>query len=282
MDTLTTIIFYLGDEPVSGVLTAEFANETDFSASEVEFVSLDPDVATIAADYDEETHSFTYVVTPVSIGETYIYAKIGDGKICSARRKVVVKEYIPVETVILGEDCTLEKGKSIKIACEVAPENATEPSVTWTSSDESVATVSADGTVKAINYGAVDITAETSNGISDTCEITVVKTMRCSISRVRNDGNNIGNEWSHSAYIVNEPLTDGKIELYPGKELEFYCKSVEDDIKPDVGESTETHTVTEEDLTKGFTVEVEVTVTENAGKNYGKSAEFVVTFTFTP
>ena len=49
---------------------------------------------------------------------------------------------------------------------------------------------------------------------------------------------------------------------------------------PDVGEATVTHTVTEEDFANGFSVEVEVYATENGGRNSGKSAHFVTTFTF--
>ncbi|MDE6050010.1 MAG: Ig-like domain-containing protein, partial [Paramuribaculum sp.] len=50
---------------------------------------------------------------------------------------------------------------------------ATDKSVTWSSSDEDVATVSASGFVTAIKPGKATITATTANGLTASCEVTV-------------------------------------------------------------------------------------------------------------
>lgn len=42
------------------------------------------------------------------------------------------------------------------------------------------------------------------------------------------------------------------------------------------------HTVTEQDIANGFEKRMGVYVTENGGRNRGKSAHFAVTYTFSP
>ena len=68
----------------------------------------------------------------------------------------------------------------------------------------------------------------------------------------------------------------------PGETLTLHTRISEDDDNPDVGENTARYTVTEDGLKNGFAVTMDVYVTENGGKNSGKSAHFVVTYTFTP
>lgn len=78
------------------------------------------------------------------------------------------------KSVILNKSAvTLEAGDSIILSCEVLPETARDKSVTWTTSDRSVATVSTNGRVSAVSKGFCTITATTENGKSDTCRVTV-------------------------------------------------------------------------------------------------------------
>ena len=80
---------------------------------------------------------------------------------------------IPVASVtIAGGDFTLKEGVAKKIAATVAPVNATDKTVTWTSSDAAVATVDASGTVKAVKAGTATITA-TAGGKSASVKVTV-------------------------------------------------------------------------------------------------------------
>lgn len=62
--------------------------------------------------------------------------------------------------------------ESAKLTATVAPENATDKAVVWTSSDSNVATVGADGTVTGVDVGTATITA-TAGEKSATCEVTV-------------------------------------------------------------------------------------------------------------
>lgn len=68
---------------------------------------------------------------------------------------------------------TLEAGKTGKLSATVLPTTATDKSVTWSSNNEAVATVSANGTVTAHKVGTAVITARTANGKSASCTVTV-------------------------------------------------------------------------------------------------------------
>lgn len=58
------------------------------------------------------------------------------------------------------------------ITATVAPDDATNPTVTWSSSDNEVATVDDDGKVVGVKAGEATITA-TADGKSATCVVTV-------------------------------------------------------------------------------------------------------------
>lgn len=62
-----------------------------------------------------------------------------------------------------------------KLTATVQPENATNKTVTWSSSNTKVATVDKNGKVKAISNGTAVITATAVNGKTTTCKVTVSK-----------------------------------------------------------------------------------------------------------
>ena len=67
---------------------------------------------------------------------------------------------------------TIDEGKTITLKAAVSPSDATYKTVTWTTSNSSVAAVSG-GTVKGMRAGTVLITATTSNGKTAVCTVTV-------------------------------------------------------------------------------------------------------------
>ena len=66
---------------------------------------------------------------------------------------------------------------SVDLDATVAPDNATNKNVTWTSSDSNVATVSSSGVVTGVNVGTATITAtaESNSEAKATCTVTVGK-----------------------------------------------------------------------------------------------------------
>lgn len=68
----------------------------------------------------------------------------------------------------------MEVGATLALSATVAPSDSTDKSVTWVSSDASVATVTSSGSVKAIKAGTTKITVTTTDGGKvANCDITV-------------------------------------------------------------------------------------------------------------
>ena len=72
---------------------------------------------------------------------------------------------------------TLTEGETLTLTVATAPSYATDHSVTWSSSDEAVATVDTNGKVDAIAAGTATITATANDksGLTATCQVTVKK-----------------------------------------------------------------------------------------------------------
>jgi len=77
-----------------------------------------------------------------------------------------------VELVDVGDTLTMTINSTKTLSATVLPANAADKSVTWTSSDESVATVSG-GKITAKKTGTTTITAKTKNGKLDSLQLTV-------------------------------------------------------------------------------------------------------------
>lgn len=71
------------------------------------------------------------------------------------------------------DDVVLKIGETVKLKYEILPEDTKNKEVTWTSSDEKVATVK-NGKVTAKGEGDCEITVETKNGKTDVCDVEVL------------------------------------------------------------------------------------------------------------
>ena len=81
---------------------------------------------------------------------------------------------VPVSGVTLNKrSLILVKMGSEKLTATVASNDTTDKTLTWSTSNASVATV-ADGVVTAVDTGTATITVTTANGKTATCEVTVV------------------------------------------------------------------------------------------------------------
>ena len=83
---------------------------------------------------------------------------------------------VNVESITLNHtSATIELGESLTLTASVAPVNATDKSITWSSDAESVATI-VDGVITTHTAGTARITATANDGsgVSATCELTVV------------------------------------------------------------------------------------------------------------
>ena len=89
--------------------------------------------------------------------------------------RAVFGEVVPVTEITLNTTyLELLKDGTSQLTATISPANATYKGITWTSSDESVATVDATGKVTAVNPGKSFITATTADGAKAvSCEVTV-------------------------------------------------------------------------------------------------------------
>lgn len=149
------------------------------------------------------------VVTAVSQGEATVTAKAGNQ---TASCKVTVsKKVIDVESIELNRtELTIVEGESETLVATVKPENATDKTVSWSSADESIATVSESGVVTAIKDGETTITA-TSGTKSASCKVVVQKKI-IDVTSISLDKNSLelyeGTTASLSATVLPENATD--------------------------------------------------------------------------
>ena len=88
--------------------------------------------------------------------------------------KITLEDAVMADSVQLNKSTlTLNEGKYEYLTATVLPKDTYDKTVTWSSSNENVATVGYGGKVTAVNAGTTEITAETNNGKTATCKVTV-------------------------------------------------------------------------------------------------------------
>ena len=110
-------------------------------------------------------------ISAVGVGECDIKVILLD-KIATCH--VTVTEIAPTELTLNQEFAKLEVGSQLTLTATVLPEDATDKTVTWTTSNSAVATVDDMGTVTAVGPGECDITA-TCRDMEANCHVIVVE-----------------------------------------------------------------------------------------------------------
>ena len=166
---------------------------SDASIKTVTWTTSDASVATVANG----------VVTAVGAGTATITATATNGTDDTSDDKTatctVTVSYVNVSGVTLSQTAAAMTvgGETLTLTPTVAPSNATNKTVTWTTSDASVATV-ADGVVTAVGAGTATITATATNGTPDDTSDDQTATCAVTVSNptvTANDGGD-GNYWS--------------------------------------------------------------------------------------
>ena len=147
----------------------------------------------------------------------------------SLQHTVAIKQagHIAVDSIVLNyEELTLKEGESETLVATISPEDASNKTVTWVSSNNKVATVDKNGCVTAVQVGTATITARAENH-SAYCNVTVTgkeeENIKAALMKIYDamDGPNwtITQKWD-----LSKPLKDwegvkwyqesGELELY--------------------------------------------------------------------
>ena len=134
---------------------------------------------------------------------------------------------VPVESVSLTPSTlALEAGKSGTLTAAITPDNATNKSVTWESSNTAVATVE-NGVVTAVGAGEAIITVTTADGgKTDACKVTVTAVPEPEPEPTPEPEPEPEPEEPEEVYIPSTPIPDGFHEYSLGTMLYIDGKRV--------------------------------------------------------
>lgn len=166
------------NQPLKAIKMDDIALETNGHTSETVAYTLEP------ADTTEDDVTLSVADESVAKLEGNKLVAVSDGTTKITATSGIVKTSAKVTVTTKVEQITLNKtegvltvGNSVTVTATVTPDNATNTTINWTSSDEKVATVDSNGKVTAVAAGNATITAtsESDGDVSADYALTVNK-----------------------------------------------------------------------------------------------------------
>jgi len=168
----------------------------------------------------------------------------------------------PVTGIALNkESMTLLVNEADTLEATVLPDNATDKSVNWTSSDEAIATVDAEGVVIGQNAGTTVITATSVSNpdVTATCKITVLlPVIEVMLDKIQIVFNEIGETYQLTATVLPENASEKAVTWTSSNEA--VCTVSAGGLVTALSAGTATITVTTVDGGKTTTCEVTVVI----------------------
>lgn len=130
------------------------------------------------------TVSNTGMLTAKAPGTATITCQANNGSGVQATCEVTVTEPKPT-AITLQAEATVIKGETLTLVAELTPSNA-KATLTWSSDDETIAKVDANGMVTGIKKGQTFINVETDNGKTAYCKLTVTTSEPTAITLPKN------------------------------------------------------------------------------------------------
>ena len=131
---------------------------------------------------------------------------------------------IPVTSITVNPGSyDLEKGYKSTLKVTVLPQDATDPSVTWSTSDATIVTVDADGTIHYNKDGVVTITATANDGseVKGTCTVYAGQYVYDDTKLINDFANSgtytINTIWSTPVVHENQTFQIGSFSTHPEK-----------------------------------------------------------------
>lgn len=112
----------------------------------------------------------------LQIRDTVKSGQVFLGLLCAVPEAYEIEHNL-VTGIILNKDAArMEVGKSIQLSAQVSPANATDKTVVWSSSDETIAKVDENGQITGLSAGEAIITAVSvsNDAITASCKVTVI------------------------------------------------------------------------------------------------------------
>lgn len=147
--------------------------------------SSDETIATVSNDG---------LVTAVKIGSCTIKATAQDGSNVVGECAITVETTKVTSITVLPATATLKVADTQTLTASVLPNDATDKSYVWSSSDEAIATVDATGKVTAVAKGSCSIkaTAQDGSAVVGECAVTVEDVMPTKITMATSLGFSVG------------------------------------------------------------------------------------------
>jgi len=148
--------------------------------------SIDKTVTWESSDYNIISVDESGKVVAKNVGSAEVIAKTQNGVTAVCRVQVLPVE---VNNIKLNYDrVKIKIGENINLQFTIYPENATNKTIRWESSNPNIASVDQNGTITGISEGTAEIRAVAHNGLFATCVITVEKV---NVERIALDKSNV-------------------------------------------------------------------------------------------
>lgn len=126
-----------------------------------------------SSDTSVATVSQSGVVKGLQVGESKITVTTHNGKSAYCYVKVAEDKIYVTSISLNATTCTMTVGDTKQLTATVSPSNATDKSISWTSNNNSVATVSSSGLITAKAQGSATITCKANDGSGETATCSV-------------------------------------------------------------------------------------------------------------
>jgi len=157
---------------VASKTTINVTEELALSATILPQNAFDSSVAWRSSNPNILNVNDTGVVRGLSPGTATIFVAATNG----IEANITITVFQPVTSVdLVAPKSTIDVSETMTIVANVLPTNASEKSITWSSSNPNVLTVDTNGVVRGVSPGTADVKVTTQNGIEKTIRLTIVQ-----------------------------------------------------------------------------------------------------------
>ena len=227
--------------------TQLFANITpsDATNASLYWTSTNTSVATVDANG---------LVTSVGVGSATIKATTRDGSNLTASCQVTVKRQLVTAITLNESDLVMHIGDVEQLIASIAPDNASNKSISWTSGNTSIATVDENGLVTAIEGGTTYIRARANDGsgVYANCTITVIPDYYITLDTLSHVRGMAAQVVDFPVTLVNKNLISGiQFDVSLPSDVSFNLIDGEPDVWLDDARGTRTHSISASQLSNG-------------------------------